>query len=73
MSFFSNEQELDEKCNSMMEKTLKKNAHGQPLYICVPCGKEAISGDLKKHIEANHIEGITIPCDLCDKTFRSKD
>ena len=68
-----NIQELDEKCNSMMEKTLKKNAHGQPLYKCVPCGKEAKSGDLKKHIEANHIEGTSIPCDFCEKTFRSRD
>ena len=73
-SYFSgNVQELDEKCNSMMEKTLKKNAHGQPLYKCVPCGKEAKSGDLKKHIEANHIEGTSIPCDFCEKTFRSRD
>ena len=73
-SYFSgNVQELDEKCNSMMEKTLKKSAHGQPLYKCGPCGKEATSGDLKKHIEANHIEGITIPCDFCEKTFRSRD
>ena len=73
-SYFSgNVQELDEKCNSMMEKTLKKKANGLPLYKCVPCGKEAISGDLKKHIEANHIEGISIPCDFCEKTFRSRD
>ena len=73
-SYFSGDvQELDEKCNSMMEKTLKKNAHGQLLYKCVLCGKEAISGDLKKHIEANHLEGITIPCDFCEKTFRSRD
>ena len=74
ISYFSgNVQELDGKCISMMEKTLKKSAHGQPIYRCVPCGKEATSGDLKKHIEANHLEGISIPCDFCEKTFRSRD
>ena len=71
--FSGNLQELDEKCNSMMEKTLKKSAHGQPLYKCGPCGKETTSGDLKKHIEANHLEGISIPCDFCENTFRSRD
>ena len=72
-SYFSgNMHELDEKCNSMMEKTLKKTANSNPLYKCTTCGKEAISGDLKKHIEANHLEGISIPCNFCEKTFRSR-
>ena len=71
--FSGNMQELDEKCNSMMEKTLNKNNTGHPLYKCVPCGKEAKSGDLKKHIEANHLEGVSVPCDFCEKTFRSRD
>ena len=70
--FSGNMQELDEKCNSMMEKTLKKMANGLPLYKCVACGKEGVNGNLKKHIEANHLEGISIPCDLCQKTFRSR-
>ena len=74
ISYFSgNMHELDEKCNSMMEKTLKKTANGNPLYKCATCGKEAISGNLKKHIEANHLEGISIPCNFCGKTFRSRN
>ena len=72
-SYFSaNMQELDEKCNSMMEKTLKKMANGLPLYKCVACGKEGVNGNLKEHIEINHLEGIFIPCNLCEKTFRSR-
>ena len=72
-SYFSgNMQELDDACNSMMEKTLKKKADGHPLYKCKACGKEAISGHLKVHIEAHHLEGISIPCNFCEKTFRSR-
>ena len=72
-SYFSgNMQELDEKCNSMMEKTFKKMANGLPIYKCISCGKEGISGNLKEHIEINHLKGVSIPCNLCEKTFRSR-
>ena len=71
--FSGNIQELDEKCNSMMEKTLTKDNHGHPIYRCVPCGKEAISLNMKGHIELNHLEGVSIPCNFCEKTFRSRN
>ena len=72
--FFSGDvQELDEKCISLMEKTLKKNANGQLLYTCRLCGKEAKSDHMKDHIEVNHLEGVSIPCNLCDKELRSRD
>ena len=67
-----NLQEIEAKCNSLMEKTLNKDENGHLLYSCVVCGKEAINGALKKHIEANHLEGISIPCNYCDKIFRSR-
>ena len=63
-------QELDEKCKSMMEKTLKKQANGYPLYKCQVCGKEEIKSGMTKHIERKHLEGLLVPCDLCEKTFR---
>ena len=72
-NFLGNLHELDEKCNSMMDKTLKKHSNGLPLYRCKSCGKEAANSDLKKHIEANHLEGISIPCNICEKTFRSRN
>ena len=65
--------ELDKKCNSMMEKTPKMNPHGQLLHRCQRCGKEAINSHLKKHIEANHLEGISLPCNSCGKNFRSRN
>ena len=72
-SYFSeNFPELDKKCISMMEKTPKTSPNGLPLYRCERCGKEAIIGNLKNHIEANHLEGISIPCNFCEKTFRAR-
>ena len=65
--------ELDEKCNSMMERTSnKKENSSNPLYRCKVCGKEETNSILKKHIEANHLEGVSIPCISCEKTFRSR-
>ena len=71
MSFFSNEQKLDEKRNSTIETILKNLPDGKTLYKCKACGKEATNCDLKKHIEANHLEGIVIPCNVCFKTFET--
>ena len=65
-------QDLDAKVTSMMEKTPGKNIHKQPLFRCTVCGKEAKNGDMKKHIEANHLEGVSIPCNLCDHIARSR-
>ena len=72
-SYFSgNMQELDEKCYSMMEKTSNRHGNGEPLYRCKVCGKEERSMNLKRHIEANNFEGVSIPCNFCEKTFRSR-
>ena len=75
-------QALDEKVKSMMEKGQKmipcggKHANGTPKqtksYNCKVCGKEGYFTLIRDHIEHNHIEGISIPCGLCDKTFSSR-
>ena len=41
--------------------------------ICKMCGKEGSMQNIKDHIEANHITGISIPCDLCGKSYKSRD
>ena len=71
-NFSGDLQELDEKCYTMMEKTSKQKENGHLLYRCKVCGKEAINEHMKSHIEANHLEGISIPCNICEKTFRSR-
>ena len=56
----------------MMERTQSKTlVGGRVLYICKVCGKEGQHTGIRNHIEANHIEGIVIPCNQCEKTFRS--
>ena len=56
----------------LMVKTANKTALGKILYKCTLCGKEALHTDLKNHIEANHLEGISMPCKQCEKTFRTR-
>ena len=68
-------EDLDERVISMMGKSAnflankgKKRAH-----VCNICGKEDERSNIKDHIEANHLEGIVIPCNFCEKTFRSRN
>ena len=70
--FHGDLQELDEKVITMMERTENKNVHGQPIYQCTLCGKKGKNGQLKNHIEANHLEGVSIPCHICQIMFRSR-
>ena len=70
--------ELDEKVKSMMEKSQNKIANGQngkwtSAHKCKVCGKEGLGRNIKDHIEANHLDGVAIPCNFCDKTFRSRN
>ena len=40
-------------------------------YICKVCGKEGVRSQIREHIEANHLEGISLRCKLCEKALRS--
>ena len=69
--------ELDGQIETMMgrgENMIKGNGNGDmvKVYVCKVCGKEGLQQQIKRHIEANHIEGISIPCSLCEKTFKSR-
>ena len=70
----SNFEELEATVKSMMEKSQNLLANGhQKADKCKVCGKEGKANAIKDHIEANHLDGIVIPCNLCDKTFRSRN
>ena len=66
-------EELEIKVKSLMEKSENFYAHqNRRADRCKVCEKEGESTMIKDHIEANHLEGIAIPCNLCEKTFRSR-
>ena len=66
--------QLEQMVKSMMEKSENRYANGNCLaHRCKVCGKEGLGSAIKDHIEANHIEGIVIPCNLCEKTFRYRN
>ena len=64
---------LDEKVKSMMEKSQNLIPSGrQKAYICKVCGKEGAGIAIRDHIEANHLEGVSLPCNVCGKECRSR-
>ena len=63
---------LDDKVKSMVEKSQNMLPDGRRAYVCKVCGKEGYCTSIRDHIEANHLEGVTLPCNICHKTFRSR-
>ena len=69
-------QQLDEQINAMMESsenTVQIGERTVRAHTCKVCGKQGQSLDVKRHIEANHITGITHSCEICGKISRSKN
>ena len=75
LSMSADLQRIEDTVKSMMEtsqnmlKVGKIRVRGK---ICNVCGKEGHPTDIKRHIERNHLEGVSIPCNHCDKIFRSR-
>ena len=74
-------QALDEKVKTLMEKGQTMIQHGkypngmprqEISYACKICGKEDKLTNMRNHIEANHLEGISLPCDCCEKSFSTR-
>ena len=63
---------LDETVKSMMEVSQHMILDGKRAKICKACGKEGPTNLIKRHIEAKHLEGMSIPCNLCGKVFKTR-
>ena len=64
--------DLDDFIKSLMEKGGYIVGTQVKAYVCKVCGKEGYSSSIKDHIERNHVEGINIPSNQCEKSFRSR-
>ena len=64
---------LDQQVKGMMLVSENGNPYQKgKARICKVCGKEGNRQNIMEHIEANHITGISIPCDLCGKVLASR-
>ena len=59
------------KVDAKIMEYVVKNQDGS--YSCGMCGKNAGKlSHIKSHVET-HMEGLSFPCQSCDKTFRSRN
>ena len=69
-------QQLDEKVKSLMEFSENLIPDGKQgerrAKVYKVCGKEGQSMAIRDHIEAHHLEGVSLPCDVCGKECRSR-
>ena len=67
-------QDLDDQIKSMIIKTDISAGPGKGfLATCNVCGKQKPLKHMPQHIEANHITGVSHPCDICGKESRSRN
>ena len=69
--------QLDEIIKTMMDSTngfiTSANGQRKRASICKVCGKEAKDADVRRHIEAKHMNNISHSCDICGKISRSRN
>ena len=67
--------ELDQQVKSMMrfsENYVRNKSQGRA-RICNICGKEDNYTTIMRHIEANHLNNLKIPCQLCGKVLKNRN
>ena len=61
-------EELDQKIEEMMERI-----DGGYKRRCIPCGKISSMVANARHHAETHIDGLSFPCQYCNKSFRYRD
>ena len=65
--------ELSERVKSVMVKSQNRISNGgEHAHICTVCGKEGKMSNIKEHIKVNHLKGIALPCNTCEKVFKTR-
>ena len=70
---YSKIQDLDKRVKSMIEKASDGGSGVRAQFKCKTCGKIAESPQMRNHIESLHLEGVSLPCELCEKVFRTRN
>ena len=65
-------EDLDNQIRSMITKSNVSSSGGK-MATCNICGKEGPYKDMPRHVEANHIIGVSHACNVCGIISRSKD
>ena len=65
---------LDAEIQSMITKSDLNTGNGQgKMATCNICGKQGPFKAMPRHVEANHISGVSHACDICGSISRSKN
>ena len=66
-------QDLDQQIQSMITKSDISAGPGKgKMASCNVCGKQGPYNVMPRHVEANHITGVSHACDICGKVSRSR-
>ena len=70
----TNLEDLDQRVKSLMNVSENRIGKQQKnARICKVCGKEGQMITIMRHIEANHMTDISLPCNACDKILHTRD
>ena len=64
-------EDLDKQIRAMITKSDVSTRRGK-MATCNICGTEKPYTDMPRHVEANHITGVSHTCDICGSISRSK-
>ena len=63
--------DLEALVQSYLERSMDEDT-GSPMWVCRQCGKTSAKlGNIRDHIEANHIDGPRRVCQICMRSFKS--
>ena len=66
--------QLDQKVKSLMRSSENRiDKEQRRARICKVCGKEGTMTNIMRHITANHMTNISIPCNACGKTLHTSN